>query len=149
MREIKSEIQIEVAPAKVWSILTDFDNWNQWNPIVNKASGVASLGSKLSVTMRGKDGKDGGKYMPVITDFEQAKFFRWRGKMMAGFLFTNDKVFELKEVSGGTQLVHKELFDGLLVPLFWGKMEKWVPTMLDSMNKALKKKAEGSKCIRR
>jgi len=142
MREIRTEIEIDALPTKVWSILTDFDNWKNWNPIVNQVSGVASLGSELSVTMRGDDGKDGQKYMPIVTEFEEPKFFRWRGKMLAEFLFTNDKVFELEEISSGTRLIHKELFSGMLVPMFWSKFDKGVPPMLNSMNDALKILAE-------
>ena len=144
MREIRTEIEIAAPPTKVWSILTDFDNWKNWNPIVIQASGVAALGSELSVAMRGKDGKDGPKYMPVVTIFQAPKSFRWRAKMMAEFLFTNDKVFELEETGSGTRLIHKELFRGMLVPLFWSKLDEGVPPMLNSMNEALKTKAEKS-----
>ncbi len=98
MREIRTEIEIAAPPTKVWSILTDFDHWKEWNPIVNRASGLASLGSELSITMRGEEGKDGPKYMPIVTVFDEPKSFRWRGKMMADFLFTNDKVFELEKL---------------------------------------------------
>ena len=144
MREIKTEIEIDAPPTKVWSILTDFENWTEWNPIINQASGDASLGSKLSITMRGKDGKDGPKYMPIVTTHEEPNSFRWRGKMMAEFLFTNDKVFELEETDSGTRLIHKELFRGMLLPLFWSTLNQGVPSMLESMNDALKKTAEKS-----
>ena len=144
MREIRTEIEINVPPTKVWSILTDFDTWKEWSPIINQASGVASLGSELNITMRGDDGKDGPKYMPIITNFEEPKFFRWRAKMMAEFLFTNDKVFELEETGSGTRLIHKELFSGMLMPLFWSHLNQGVPSMLQSMNEALKVKAEKS-----
>ena len=142
MREIRTEMQISASPEKVWALITDFKNWKNWNPIVNAVSGDAALGAKLRVTMRGKDGKDGGAYEPILLEYSAPSLLRWRGKMMAGFLFTNDKIFELKSTNVGTLLVHRETFNGLLVPLFWSKMEKWVPSMLDSMNKALKKKAE-------
>ena len=122
MREFRTEIEIAAPLTKIWSILTDLDNWKEWNPIVNQASGVASLGSKLSITMRGKDGKDANKYMPIVTNIEEPKSFRWRAKMMAGFLFTNDKVFELEEIVSGTRLVHIEAFSGILVPMFWSKL---------------------------
>lgn len=46
--------------------------------------------------------------------------------MMSGLLFTNGLVFELKEKNGGTVLVNKEEFSGLMVPLFWGKMNLFV-----------------------
>jgi hypothetical protein len=142
MREIRTEIDIAAPPTKVWGILTDFDNWKNWNPIINQASGTASLGSELSMTMRGGDGKDGPKYMPIVTNFEEPMFFRWRAKMMAGFLFTNDKVFELEETGSGTRLIHKELFSGMMVPIMWSKFDKGVPLMLNSMNDALKRTAE-------
>ena len=144
MREIRTEIEIAAPVTKVWSILTGFDNWKEWNPIVNQASGVAPPGSKLSMTMCCGDGKEGNKYMPVVTNVEDPKSFRWRAIMMAGFLFTNDKVFELEETGPGTRLVHIEAFSGILVPLFWGKMEKSITPMLESMNDALKIKAEKS-----
>jgi hypothetical protein len=141
MREIRAEIEIAAPVTEVWSILTDFDNWAEWNPIVDQASGVASPGSKLSMTMLCGDGKASNKYMPVVTNVEEPKLFRWRATMMAGFLFTNDKVFELEETGSGTRLVHIEAFSGILVSLFWSKMEKSILPMLESMNDALKIKA--------
>lgn len=144
MREIRTEIDIAAPAAKVWSTLMDFDSWKNWNPTVSEATGAASLGSKLKVTMCGKGGKSAQSYAPTITSFEKPKLFRWRATMIAGFLFTNDKVFELQETNSGTKLIHKELFDGVLVPMFWGKFEKFVPPMLVSMNEALKKNVEKS-----
>jgi len=143
MREIRTEIDISAPITEVWGILTKIDDWAQWSPIINQASGDASLGSTLSITMMGKEeGKDGPKYSPVITILDEPKSFRWRAKMMAGFIMTNDKVFELEETSSGTRLIHKELFSGMFVPLFWSSVEKNVPAMLNSMNEALKTKAE-------
>ena len=142
MREIKTEIEILAPAAKVWDILADFGAWEEWNPIVDRVSGTASLGSRLEVTMCGKNGKAGPKFKPYLTVFEKPKSFRWRGKMMAESLFTNDKVLELVENGSGTRLIHKEMFSGLLAPLFWGKLNRFVPPMLQSMNEALKKRAE-------
>lgn len=144
MRELRTEIDISAPPTKVWRIITDFQRWNEWNPIVNQASGVPSLGSKLSMTMRGEDGKDSMKYAPVVKEVDEPRFFRWRGVMMAGLLFTNDKIFELEETSSGTRFVHSERFGGILVPVFWSKLEKGVPPMLHAMNDGLKQRAERS-----
>ena len=141
MREIRTEIDIAAPVTTVWSILTDFDNWRAWNPIVNQVSGGPFLGSQLSVSMCGKDGKDGPKYMPIITIFEEPKSFRWRAKIMAGFLMTNDKVFELKETGSGTRFIHLELFSGILVPLFWNKLNQGVPSMLQIHERGLENKS--------
>ncbi len=143
MREISTEIEISAPATEVWRILMEFDRWEEWSPIINQASGEAFLGSKLSMTMIGKEaGKDGPKYNPVITILDKPTSFRWRAKMLAGFVMTNDKVFELEETASGTRVIHKELFSGMMVPMFWSSVEKEVPSMLNSMNEALKAKAE-------
>lgn len=143
MQEIRTEIEIAAAPEKVWEVLADIESWQEWSPIINKSSGSAQLGNTLEITMMGKEeGKDGPSYKPVIKDFDSPKLFRWRAHMLAGFLFTNDKVFELEKTASGTKVIHKELFKGLLAPIFCNQMEKGVPPMLDAMNQALKAKVE-------
>ncbi len=142
MREIRTEVEIAAPPEKVWAILTDFESWKEWTPIINQASGTPALGSELNITMIGEDGKDGPNYIPVVTNLQEPTSFRWRAKMMSEILMTNDKIFELEQTATGTRLVHKELFKGMLVPLFWGKFSNHVPVMLNSMNDALKIQAE-------
>jgi len=142
-QEIKTEIEITAPPQKVWSIISDINNWREWSPIIKESHGTASVGSELTITMIGKEeGKDGPKYNPVITELEEPNYLRWRAHMLTGFIFTNDKIIELEETGSGTRLIHKELFKGLLAPIFCGQMEKSVPPMLSSMNKALKELAE-------
>ncbi len=148
MREIRTEIEIAAPPSKIWEVLTEVDKWKEWSPIINDASGKAALGSALSITMCGKDGKGGKagqKYQPVVTVFEAPKRFEWTATMMAGFIFTNGKILELEPSGSGTRLVHKETFSGMMVPLMWGMMEGAVPQMLNSMNEALKVKIESQK----
>jgi len=143
VQEIKTEIEISAPPSKVWEIITDINRWQEWSPIINASHGATSVGSKLNITMVGKEeGKDGPQYNPIITNLNEQRYFRWRAHMLAGFIFTNDKIFELKETESGTRLTHTETFKGLLAPIFCGQMEKGVPPMLNSMNTALKELAE-------
>ena len=143
MQEVKTEIEISASPSKVWGIITDINKWQEWSPIINDSQGESSIGSKLSITMMSKEeGKDGPKYNPVITELKEPNYFHWRAHMVAEFVFTNEKIFKLEETATGTHLIHIETFKGLLAPLFSGSMEKNVPPMLDSMNKALKELAE-------
>ena len=79
MREIRTEIEITASPPKVWGALTDFNKWKEWNPIVTQASGVASIGAELSITMCGKDGKAAQNYKPIITNFDEPKSLRASG----------------------------------------------------------------------
>lgn len=140
---IKTEIEISAPPSKVWDIITDINKWQEWSPIINSSQGDSSVGSELGITMVGKEeGKDGPKYNPIILELNEPNHLRWRAHMLAGFIFTNDKIFKLEETKTGTRLTHTETFRGLLAPIFCSQMEKGVPPMLNSMNKALKELAE-------
>ncbi len=143
MRELSSTIHIEAPIEKVWQVLVDFTNWTDWNPMVNHASGSPTIGAKLGITMRAPDGKDGAKYQPTVMEATAPNKFLWQAKIMGGILFTNNRVFELKESNGGTELINREEFSGLMVPLFWSKMQVFVVPVLENMNKALKEKVEG------
>lgn len=142
MQEIKTEVEIAAPPEKVWAVLTDFNRWTDWNTTVTKASGESAMGSQLNITMSDENGKDSNAYSPVITKLEAPKLLRWRAKMLAEFLFTNEKLVELEATATGTRLIHRELFSGLMVKLFWSKMESGVPPILNKMNADLKKVVE-------
>lgn len=142
LKEVQSEIEISATPAEVWSVLISFENWQDWNPKVSASRGNMALGEKLHLTMIGKDGGDGPQYDPVVTAFQPESLIRWKAHMIAPFLFTNEKVIRLQSTSSGTLVLHKELFSGLLAPLFSGGFEKGVRPILEAMNSALKTQVE-------
>jgi len=144
MRELKTEIDIAAPPKKVWDVLLDFNSWKEWNPIAAEAKGNPSPGEKLHMKfVCDPESKKIAEFKPIVIEAEAPIRFRWRATMMAPFLFSNDKVFELEETASGTRLIHREQFSGFMVLLFWSKFEKSVVPMLESMNKALKVKVEG------
>ena len=145
MREISSEIEIYADQSEIWEILVNFDNWDEWNPSVKEAKGTGTLGSKVNLTMAGPEGKKGQTYTVTITTFEAPRSLRWRAVMMAGFLMTNDRSLELISTGSSTRVINTEHFSGMLVNLFWGKLQSFVPGSLKKMNEALKVKAEHEK----
>ncbi len=141
MKEIQTEIEISAPPEKVWGILTDFNHWADWNNTVTKTSGESAIDSQLNITMS-DNGKDSNAYSPIITQLQAPKLLRWRAKMLADFLFKNEKIVELEVTETGTRIIHRETFDGLFVKLFWSKLKDGVPPILNAMNDALKAEAE-------
>ena len=141
MRELTTEIQLPFPIDQVWDVLTDIEHWTDWNPTVKKAGGSSAMGSKLSITIDGGGERD-ASYTPTVVELDGPRRFRWRTKMMGGLMFTNDRVFELTEKDGGTHLVHKEAFGGLMVPMMWKKLSGFVVPNLEKMNEALKTKLE-------
>lgn len=143
MQTVTTEIEIQAPPEKVWSLITDIDKWHEWSPIVNASEGQAAVDSTVTITMMGKEaGKDGPKYKPRIIQLDEPNYFHWRAHMMAGFIFTNDKIIELTKTETGTKVTHKETFKGMMAVLMKKQMDKGVPPMLNAMNDALKKMAE-------
>lgn len=146
VREIKTEIQIAARPSEVWNVLTEFNSWKEWNPTILLAEGTATIGSKLNITING-NGKGDANYQPNVLESSIPNSFRWRVNMMADFIFKNDRVFILQNRQGGTYLIHKEEFSGMMVPLMWGMFEDFVGPTLEKMNEALKKKVESEKQV--
>jgi len=142
MKEIKTEIKILSTPDKVWKTLMDLPNWSEWNPIVNKIEGNLKVGEELSITMCSSKGNDGKKYKSVIREIDENKRFSFVATMMAKFMFTADRIIELKKTEEGTLFTQKEIYSGLMVSLFWKKLSTDATEMLHSMNKALKKEIE-------
>src|SRR5690348_4162455 len=42
MKENKASITIQASPSDVWSVLTDFDSYHDWNPMFTSAKGKLS-----------------------------------------------------------------------------------------------------------
>ncbi|MFK7994891.1 MAG: SRPBCC family protein [Granulosicoccus sp.] len=143
MQTIKTEIEIQAPPDKVWGILSDVGKWHEWSPTINASEGKAAVGSTVTITMMSKEaGKDGPTYSPKILSMDAPTYFHWRAHMIAGFIFTNDKIIELTETELGTKVTHKETFKGLMAALMKGQMDKGVSPMLTMMNDALKELSE-------
>jgi hypothetical protein len=141
-QKVTTQIDIQASPKKVWSRLVDIDSWHTWNPIIAKAGGEAVLGGTLNITMRGADGGEANSYSPIIIKLDKPNVFKWRGKVISEIIFTNDKIFELYKTDFGTHLVHTEYFSGMLLPIFESNLKEFVPSMLNSMNSALKIEVE-------
>ena len=99
------------------------------------------MNAQLNITMS-DNGKDSNAYSPILTQLEAPKLLRWRAKMLADFLFKNEKIVELQATPDGTRVIHTETFDGMVVKLFWGKLKDGVPPILNTMNNDLKIRAE-------
>ena len=55
MKELYTEIEIDASPEQVWNILTDFTRLPEWNPFMQRASGVLKTGEKIEVRLQPPD----------------------------------------------------------------------------------------------
>ena len=142
MKEIKAEINIASTSNKVWETLMDLENWSQWNPIVNNIQGNLIVGSELSITMSDSKGTDAKKYRATITELNKEKRFSFIATMMAKFMFSAERIIEIKPTEKDALFIQREIYTGIMVSLFWKKLSTDALGMLNSMNEALKKEVE-------
>jgi hypothetical protein len=139
VKEVRTEIEINADPGKVWKILTDFEKYDQWNPFINRIIGQAKQGGKIEIHIETPGGKK-RKYGPTVTKVEQGRELRWLGKSL---LLNGEHIFTIEQLQAGrVRFVHREVFDGLLTLIFGRSLDIDVRQGFEEMNRALKEKAE-------
>jgi hypothetical protein len=117
----------------VWTILTDFAAYPDWNPLITYASGNWAVGNTVAITAGGT------KFQPKVLNFTVGKELRWKGKLFFKNIFAGEHYFLLTEKSDGTTtLVHDERFTGLLVAPFRKKLDTETRAGFIAMNEALR-----------
>lgn len=141
-KEIKSEILINAMPEKVWSILTDFDKYPNWNPFIKSITGNVSVGNKITARLE-PPGAKGMTFKPKVLVFETNKELRWIGHLLFPGLIDGEHRFELIYNGNGTTTFKQiEKFTGILVPLFKKMLDVNTVNGFNLMNKKLKELAE-------
>lgn len=141
MKEIRTEMEIKASPAKVWQVLTDFENHSKWNPFIRSIKGDKTEGGSLQAELS-PPGSGSMKIKPKILVFEREKEFRWKGKILFPGIFDAEHYFLIsKNGNGSTLFVHGEKFNGILVGAL-GKVLERTMQGFEQMNEALKKECE-------
>lgn len=141
-KQIRTEIVIHATPAKVWSILTDFKSYPQWNPFIKTIEGKAEQGTKLKARII-PPGASGMTFTPKILVSKQNNELRWLGHLLIPGLFDGEHIFELYEnTDGSTTFVQREIFRGILVPLFSKMLDNNTVRGFELMNSKLKEISE-------
>lgn len=142
LKELHTEVEINASPDAVWRVLTDFAKFPEWNPFILSATGEPSVGSKLNVLLQPQGAKQMTFKPRVLVNSKDCEL-RWLGILGFRGIFDGEHIFTLEAVDPGkTRFVQRELFSGLLVPLFAGKLDKNTRPGFEAMNQALKVRVE-------
>ncbi len=142
--EVNSEIDVEASADEVWKILTNFEDYPEWNPFITSISGELKENSPIDVTIA----LPFSKSLTVPLKIEQlvkGKEMIWSGKLLEPKILDSLHTFHIEAVdSGRTKFTQKERVGGLLLypllPFYKGMMER----NFRKMNTALKNRAEGT-----
>ena len=139
---VSTEIVIEAEPDDVWAVLTDLDNYADWNPFIVSARGRVAAGERLVNRMQPPGGK-AMTFKPTVTAVEPGQTFEWLGRLGLPGVFDGRHRFDLTRTpSGGTRVEHSEQFDGILVRFMRKSLDTKTRKGFEAMNQALKARVE-------
>jgi hypothetical protein len=141
MRHVRTEIEINAAPALVWAILTDFPSFPAWNPFIRRAEGTPTVGSRLEIQLQ-----LGGRlvtFRPRVTVAAEARELRWAAPLGSPRLFSADRRFVLSPADIGIcRFEQSETGSGLLAPVLMPLLRSRILAGYHALNTALKERAE-------
>lgn len=141
MKNIETEIIINASKEKVWDILSNFNNYKNWNPFIKDSQGVIKLGSKLVNTIYIDESKN--VFNPTLVEVTVNKSFSWLGSLYFKSFFSGRHYFEIKEISKNqVKLIHGEDFTGIISGLVFNKISQSTKAGFVKMNEALKVECE-------
>ncbi|RNC87869.1 MAG: SRPBCC domain-containing protein [Winogradskyella sp.] len=139
-KEIKTSIDISASPQVIWNVLTNFTEYEKWNPFLKSVEGDFKVGEKVKINAGGM------KFRPKVLAYNENKEIRWLGKFIFKGLFDGEHKFIIIDNGDGTSTFkQEEKFSGILVGLFKKKLETETKSGFEEMNKKLKELAENLK----
>jgi hypothetical protein len=139
VKELRSEIEINASPEKVWELLCD-------SPGIPEPMRSAIIDRRVGVQLKVKLGTRSGKgatFKMKLISVEPCRELRWKGHLWISGLFDGEHIFETKPLAEERVLfVQREIFGGLFLPFLSGTLND-TKREFEEMNMALKKQAEG------
>jgi hypothetical protein len=141
-KQLRTQIEIEATPERVWGVLTDFAAFGEWNPFMTQADGNVQRGERLTIRMQ----PDGGRAMtfrPTVLEAEPNERLRWVGRVLVRGVFDGEHSFTIERLGAGrVRLIQQEEFRGILVPFMARSLDRNTLPAFEKMNHALKRRAE-------
>ncbi len=145
MLEITAAADIDAPPEAVWEVLTDLQNFHNWNPFIRKAFGSTELGGTVHVRVKPS--------LPIrlgfhakVTELVEGKHLRWYGRVLAGWLARGDHTFDVEPLADNkARFVQRERFGGILPRLAKRLLAREAQRGFEAMNRALDECVRGER----
>jgi hypothetical protein len=141
MHEIITAIEIDAPAETVWTVLTDFDRYDEWNPYT-RIEGEPAEGTILTVS----PGPEAGRlptFRPRVLSAIPNQELRWLGHLYVRGLFDGEHQFRIEPIDEArSRLVQAETFSGVLVGLINRRYGAQTERNFEGVNEALKTRAE-------
>jgi hypothetical protein len=142
MHEIVTEIDIAAPAERVWTVLTNFASYPEWNPFITRISGELRVGARLEARVV-PPGSRGMTFRPRVVALEANRELRWLGRLGLPGIFDGEHAFRIEPIGPDrVRFVHSERFSGMLVPLARRSLDRGTRQGFEALNRALKQRAE-------
>jgi hypothetical protein len=143
MATYDTTFEIAAPAAHVWSALTDFSRYGEWNVFLPSLEGDPRVGSTLSIALVLGEGTRPMNVSAKVLKLDLERCFAWEGDLGAAFLFKGFREFTVTPLgSGTTQVRHVESMTGLIAPVFHAIKKKGIEAHHHGFNTCLKRRAE-------
>lgn len=147
-KRIYTEVDIHASEEQVWTIISDLEAYNEWNPFMKDAHGTLKVGEKLHMKLHnGSLTLD--PFDPTLLQVKQSKEINWIGKVAnIPRIFDGNHHLVIERLPNNqVKFIQYEDFKGILVSI----TKMFDKTLFEDtrqgfikMNDALKEKAEGN-----
>ncbi len=135
--QLFTDILIQASSERVWSVLTDFKGYPDWNPFLLSLEGEVQEGKRITIKIGNMT------IRPRVLVVEKNRKLVWLGHLCVRGLFDGRHEFRIEpQPDGSTRFIHRETFGGILVPLLKNMLEKETKPGFEAMNRVVKAKAE-------
>lgn len=141
MHEIYTVIEIDAPASVVWAVLTDFEQYEEWNPMM-RIEGRPVEQTTL-VVQPGPEAGGIPTFKPTVVRVQPERELVWLGHRWTPGLFDGEHRFRLEDLDDGrTRLVQHERFTGILAGLVHRLTGRSTEARFEAVNEALKERAE-------
>ena len=142
MKELNNELEINASAERVWHLLTDFAQFPQWNPFIQRVSGEPVVGSQLDVTIQ-PSGTEATTIRPIVLKAEPNRELRWRGQWLTPGLLDDEHIFTIEPLEAGrVRFTQREIFTGIFSSFAAHRRNTDMRRGFREMGQALKLRAE-------
>ena len=107
---------VEASKPEVWAVLTNFDDYDQWNPVITSASGEPVVGAELDLELTLPD-HDAEELDAEVLIVRGDRKLRWQDRLVVPGVRDLEYEFIIQPVEPGRVVVVQLLrSEGLLAP---------------------------------
>ena len=150
--DLKTFVDIDASPERVWQVLTDLPAYPEWNPLIIRAEGPLVVGARLLVITPPVSALVQPTLRPTVLEvvpFRRVRLWSRLDRLAIPGLFDVDFTMTITDHDCGVRLWHQDRFGGLLTPLMIRSLNRYrLPAAYNAMQEALKHRVEGTPASR-